>query len=606
MSNITNIAQYKEPPSKIAPYRESSCGLKPEPVYSGWTNFVSQKSVRAIAMSRKSGCLWLATWGGVICWKWKDNQPYQRYSSEHGIAGNEVACLCLDESDRPWVGHSEGGLSYFDGQRWQVYSSLQTDSIRALTDAGSHTGIYVADQERVYYIANINQQPIPIPVMPDEDGTVETLALLADKEELLIGNTWGLFRASVDKIPEPIAVENIQSCTALAQDGDGRIWIGTPEGLYSLENDEVKSEAEEISDRVLALASGEKRVWVLTTNGLFQIFDDSCLEVPNPKEGTTIRAIAASTSDTYLWVGTDQLLTGVQMSNCKDGFWDSANLLTSHSDDNLSNLGRCVLCHPNSDRLWVGTTSGLFTYKPSQEWELCVNSEQEDIRALVLNPNDPETPWILSWSRGVSKLQPDGLLEKYDSQPYNVPLLLVIGQDGYPCVLTERALWRLKTDNYEEIYQVTHSYSRVLTQTLDGVWWLGTEQGLYRQWQFVGEPSGPRMAAIYTLTEFQKNLWVATANGLWTLQDNNWVQLNLELPSKGAPTWALAPSLRSEELWLACEEGVFCYNISTKSISKHYTCTNSGLASHRVTALVESTQALWIVTQAGISCVKLD
>ena len=111
----TNITRYQEP-SKIARFRESSHGLKPEPVYPGWTNFVSQKSVRAIAMSTKSSCLWLATWGGVISWKWKDNQPYQRYSSEHGIAGNEVTCICLDECDRPWIGHSEGGLSYFDGK----------------------------------------------------------------------------------------------------------------------------------------------------------------------------------------------------------------------------------------------------------------------------------------------------------------------------------------------------------------------------------------------------------------------------------------------------------------------------------------------------------
>ncbi|MFH7029773.1 MAG: hypothetical protein ACHBN1_31540 [Heteroscytonema crispum UTEX LB 1556] len=108
------------------------------------------------------------------------------------------------------------------------------------------------------------------------------------------------------------------------------------------------------------------------------------------------------------------------------------------------------------------------------------------------------------------------------------------------------------------------------------------------EWQFVGEQPGPLIAAIYALTVFQNILWVATANGLWTLQEKKWVQHKLQLP----PVWALTPSLREEALWLACEDGVFYYNLSTQDTSKHYTRINSGLASHRVTALVESDRAL--------------
>ncbi|MEM7578414.1 MAG: hypothetical protein AAF316_00940 [Cyanobacteria bacterium P01_A01_bin.80] len=601
---MSKITRYK--PSQITRFTGSSDGLKPEPVFPAWTNFVSQTSVRAIAMSTKSSCLWLATWGGVISWKWKENQPYQRYSSEHGIAGNQVTCICLDEYERPWIGHGEGGLSYFDGERWQVYSYLQTEAIRAVSSAGTRTGIYAATQEKLYYIGGSKWQPRLIPAMPDnDDSTADILALLADEEELLIGNPWGLFRASIDET-EQISPEEIQFCTALAKNSDGRIWIGTQEGLYYLENDEVKSWAEEISDRVLGLAICDKRPWVLTTNGLFQITDNSCLQVQKqPEELTNIRAIAASTSDTFLWVGTDKLLAGVQMSNSEDESW-SLNFLNSHPEDNLSNNGHCVLSQPNSGSVWVGTATGLFTYKPNQKWELPI--ENQNIRAIAPSPDDSKTLWVLSWPDGISKLKSNVYLGPCDSQLFSPPLLLAIGQDGFPYILTERALWRLKKDNYEkkEKCQGIPPRSRVLAQTTDGAWWLGTEGGLYRligsKWQFVGEQSGPLMAAIYALAVVENILWVATANGLWKLQENKWVQLDLELP----PVWALAPSLSSEALWLACADGIFSYNISNQCISKPYTCINSGLASHRVTALLETARTLWIITQAGISRVTLN
>ncbi|MFH7029774.1 MAG: hypothetical protein ACHBN1_31545 [Heteroscytonema crispum UTEX LB 1556] len=115
---------------------------------------------------------------------------------------------------------------------------------------------------------------------------------------------------------------------------------------------------------------------------------------------------------------------------------------------------------PNSDRVWIGTASGLFTCKPSPELQLCINTEQENIRAIALNSDNSETVWVLSWSRGISKFQSNDFLEDYHFQPPNLPLLLAIGQDGYPYVLT-RALWRLKKENYEKISQGIPSDSRV-------------------------------------------------------------------------------------------------------------------------------------------------
>ncbi|GAA6617735.1 hypothetical protein [Scytonema sp. NUACC26] len=602
---MNKITRFEE--QRIARFTGTSEGVKPEAVYPGWTNFVSQKSVRAIAMAIKSSCLWIATTGGVIAWKWKDNQPYQRYSSEHGMAGNEVVCLCLDEKERPWVGHSEGGLSYFDGQRWQVYFDLQTETVRALTGAGNYPGIWVAGQEMVYYIPEPSQPPKPVSATPDV-STADTLALLVDDKQLLIGNPWGLFQASHEQAPEQI-VEEIQSCTALAKDRSGRIWIGTPTGLCLLENNKVEFWDDKVSGRVLAIAVSEKRIWILTSDGLFQIQENVCLQVPVSEQPVTIRAIAASTSDSYLWVGTDQLLAGVQVINPSHSSW-YLDLLTSDPDDILYNFGRCVISKPNSEQVWVGTVGGLFTYQSTnKKWQFFSNNN-EDIRALALNSTS-NTFWILSWPNGMDKRLLDGSRADYNPvpQPLSLPLLLAMGQDGHPYVLTERALWRLTTVKTEEVVPSSPSGSLCMLQ-YDGVWWIGTSQGLYRlmngKWQLVGDQPGPLEAAVCDLAVIENTLCVATANGLWTLKNSQWVQHNLKLPSNFPLVWVVAPSIHFKAIWLACEDGVVCYDPFSRNIREHYTCINSGLASRRVTALVESTHVLWIVTQAGISCITLN
>src|SRR5262249_41022605 len=67
-------------------------GETPPALYSGWVNHVSQRAVRAVAVGR---LLWAATWGGAASWDRRQGDVYQRYTAEHGLSGNAVACLCL-------------------------------------------------------------------------------------------------------------------------------------------------------------------------------------------------------------------------------------------------------------------------------------------------------------------------------------------------------------------------------------------------------------------------------------------------------------------------------------------------------------------------------
>lgn len=627
--STSRVTRYVE--KTIARYTEVS-GLKPDPIYPGWTNFVSQRSVRAIAVASKSPYIWIATWGGVIAWKRKDDRVYQRYSSEHGLAGNAVSCLCLDKAENPWVGHSEGGLSYFNGQRWQIYAYLGTEPIRKITAVPSG-GVWAAGTQMVYYIPSFNDPPQPLAINSEVDKnnvTVDTVALLATSDHLFIGNPWGLFRTSIDQAPTQIAPSVIQSCTALAQDQKGQIWVGTPEGVYWLENDFPMNSwvgIEGAADRVVELAVSGKRTWVLNVNGLFQIVDGRWSPVPLPEaqSQSTIRSIAASASESYLWVGTDRLLAGVQILNLGTSRWDLDQLPT-HPEDNLSNFGRCVSSKPDSSEVLVGMSGGIFVYESQQKWKF--SDSCGNVHAICNHATTGKS-WILSLPDGVFQLLDVNQLKRYGLQPQGFPTALSIGQDDLPYVLTEQGLWRL---HYQENKKTKVAFgkqpcSRCIAQSSDGMWWAGTPEGLYKlvngQWQFVGEQPGPLHTRIHAFIVKQNALWVATETGLWILKGNQWEQhiptlsdpslqdgqegqFTLETLKQHAVFWAITSSRRSESFWLASKVGIIRYDPSTRKVTQHFNRMNSGLASHRVTALVESSDALWVVTQFGISRVALD
>ncbi|MCP4589481.1 MAG: hypothetical protein GY842_01925 [bacterium] len=602
--NRGRITRYVEERYRITAHAEAQA-LEPKPVHEGWTNFASQRSVRAIAVASGSGHMWLATWGGVLSWNRKQERLYRRYGSEHGLAGNAVSCLCLDQAERPWVGHEEGGLSYFDGQRFKPYAHLSSATIRVLC-AAKGAGLWAAGADTVYRISGPDDPPTP--VANGHDGAVEALALLPDGDGLLLGNAWGLFRLQPGQSPVPVLRETIGTCTALARGAEGEVWLGTPGGIYRMENEvpvgPMTSDGARLDDRVVALVAGRKRLWVLTTAGLAQVVDQQWRAVPGPETGEalpTVRAIAAGPDASYLWVGTDHLLAGVQSTGA-EARWD-LNLLPPHRDDELNNLGRCAASQATREQVWIGTADGLIAFDPEDPWTL--HAKGTDVRALGLTPTEI---WLLSWPYGVQQFTPNRFNRRLSQLP-GLPTALAVGKTGDLHAVTGRALWYLGADEPPEISAGLPAPARHLVQTPDETWWLGTTRGVYRLvdgvWELAGEQPGPLQAGVYALAAIHDTLWAATEAGLWAWYENRW-DLHADLYAMGRPesphvVSALAPAGDASALWLARRDGVVRYDPTVRTTSAVYTPANSGLVSRRVTALLENSGFLWIVTRAGIS-----
>jgi ligand-binding sensor domain-containing protein len=593
--------------------------VKPTAVLVGWTNFVSQRCVRAIAISPRSAKMWLATWGGVLSWNRKEEQLYRRYSSEHGLGGNAVACVCVDSAERPWVGHVEGALAYFEGDSWHICDHLQTDLIRVVCPSSDGDGIWAATKETVYRVPGPHERPIAV-ALEGHDGAVEALDLLDDVSGVLVGNDWGLFRCEFGADPTPVFPEKITSCTCLARDADGRVWVGTPTAVFMIKGAELFGPfAPGESDspgRVLALAAGKERVWVRTTTGLGQILNDQWYHVPMPSrdeaEPFSIGAIAVSSDDKYLWVGTDRLLASVWSEKPPERHW-YLDLLASHSDDELNNVGCCAVAENNARFVRIGTAGGLVEFRDDEEWKLDAIDRHVHVRGLchcnIGSEQEPrEETWMLAWPGGVRTVS-GGTGQRSVQQPPGFPMALAVGQDQHAYVVTGRGICRLGDGEAVGVLVAPPAPVRCAAQTPDGVWWLGTTRGVYRwladRWSFASEPSGPLQAEIHALAVISGTLWAASGDGLWARQADAW-QLHEKPLTADRRVVALAPTEDRKALWLASADGVVRFDPEANVVGRLLSPLNSGLASRRITALVETGRRLWIATQAGISRLTLE
>jgi ligand-binding sensor domain-containing protein len=568
--------------------------LEPEPIYPGWVNFVSQRSIRAIAISPKSRHMWMATWGGVLSWRQRDETTYFRYSSEHGLLGNGAACICIEQEERPWVGHQEGGLGYFENSRWNVYPELKAERFRVVTKA-EQGGIWAATNNCIYRIPG--PQHGSVPELVNNAAAQYPLTLLTDGNELLLGNNQGLFRLVNGELLN-VEAQLIKACTSLSRDAQDRIWIGTANEIYLMEGRKVHPDPfyDGRAGYVRQLAAGRDLVWILTTEGISVVDNDWKPVSFNWELPVTPQTIAVSLSDRHLWVGTSSLLSSLYYSNDGNATWEHERQLLPHREDGLSNLVRCIAGSETAGHTWIGTAGGLVTFRPDDTWD--VDALAGAVRDLCVTAKD--TLWLLRWPKGFEALN-----VTFD-QPPGIPIALAKGSDGNAYGLTSRGLWLLGP-NSKLISAVPPTRALCISQTQDGTWWAGTTEGVYRYingaWSAANEQPGPGLSEVYSLIAHGKKLWAAAANGLWRRTGNTWESHNDAQPRI---VRAIAVAGDENKLWLAETDAVVRYSPDTKTIDRSYSVENHGIGSRRVEALAEIRGDLWIATAAGLSRLRLN
>lgn len=597
------------------------------PPYPSWKSYANQMHIRDMMFDRKRGEIWLATWGGVLCWH-PETDICIRHTSEHGLLGNATRYIVLDDQDVVWASGQERDLSYFklgSDTPWQSHRDFERWTILQVV-ARPDSGVYVAlqDVNNKCALGEITAPDSRLRLLVRDGLGIKYIdALLVEKNTIWIGNSWGL-SSLVDGNVESFDVEGKQ-VRSLAVAPGGGLWLGTNWGLYRFAVSEKSLNRQDTwpRDEVLSLVVEPDTgyLWVLTVREIGRLVDNVWQAIPNlpPMRFNKLLAVSGtkigSTEGQVLVAGANGVHQ-VAIDKIEAIFYAS-------SEDTLSNSIRCLWA--DTSGVWVGAVQGLYFFD-SKIWKSYAADAPNlrDIYAIL-----PETQegrlWLGSFRMGLQRLQQGVYIPE---QLLHEPIVsLASGADGSLWAATFDTLFYRSPERHEWqlVNQSALHLSGAIIQTICyqlageesgeavDILWVGTSSGLfcYRpsldlgDWVqdfalFKQEQLSIQALAIDPATNC---LWVGTLIGLFS--EHKWRrhrEADIQaLAFDAAGTFWLGTAAGLEQ-WPSPGEGEWFAGEPTAI----FTTANSGLAANMVTALsvgvCQEKFLLWIGSNQGISC----
>lgn len=443
---------------------------------------------------------------------------HDRWTIEDGLPQLSVLAIAQDATGYLWL-TTQNGVARFDGVRFRVYNVENTPALRA----------------------NIIDK-----VHPGSDGS------------LWFGSSRGLTRLR-DGAWTGIELARGRDVvvSALANDIDGKLLVGTDDGLYRIDG----AQAVQVGlagTPVSALARNGSAVFAASNGAVHEIHGEHIRTHRLP-------GADAAPAATALWAAPDGLYAGTRrgLYRLVEDRWETPDWAQPLAQFRIEALYR-----DGDGNLWIGTTEGAWRHHPRLGLERC------------LTPDLPATAWVSAFFEDRESNLWIGSLTHSLARVWNGWVARVNAEDG----LSDPFVWSVLGDEEGRLWIGTNSGIEVLERdgrvrlvastrelpdssvynlfrTRDGQLLVGTRAGLAR-WD------GRRLrrdavfdalgnAGIRAIVEEDpQHLWIGSSEGLYERVGDRLVLHAGERGLKESRIRALAQTQRGE-LWVGTERGLY-------------------------------------------------
>jgi ligand-binding sensor domain-containing protein/signal transduction histidine kinase len=490
------------------------------------------------------------------------------WQTADGLPGNTVTAIQQTPDGYLWVG-TLNGLVRFDGVRFRVFgesSDLPTTRVLSL----------LAARNGALWIGTDGGGLVRC-----QDGRFETFG---PREGAAAGET----------------------VTALAEDGAGRIWVGTSSGLKCWQNGRFIEDRAVRSQRgvpVTGVTAAGDALWVVAERRLLTRTADADLGQPHATDPSSFSSVLTAElgRSGLLWFGGPNGYIGAVSNTTVHVFREQPGQL-------LETVW--TLCETRNGDVWAGTANGgLRRLRHGMFTSLTTVEGLSDNSVRCLFEDQEGSLWVGTVGGGLNRVKPRRLTTytTRDGLAHNVVMSLAEDADGTLWIGSNCGGLSVRRDGIFSPMYTSYLLDNECIWSLlpgpDASLWVGTwGGGLYRvQGREVANFSiargGDDDPVIALSDDGAGGLWVGTMRGLKRFRDRNVIA---DLRTNGLPAVPITSMIpESAGLWIGTGgAGVFHFDGHTPTGFGR----SNGLPGNWVRTLFrDRTGILWIGTGSGLA-----